>query len=63
MKIVKGSPRRGLLRRRQHDFRLVADNGNVFATSESYNNVEDRDAAIDTIQREAAGARVIEELP
>lgn len=51
--------KRGLLRRNQWRWRLIADNGRVIATSgESYNNRSDAFAIIGRIKRLAAESHI-----
>lgn len=58
MKFVIRTARRGLLRRSQLYFTIVAKNGEVLATSETYSNRGDLDSTIEMIKANAAFARV-----
>jgi uncharacterized protein YegP (UPF0339 family) len=60
MKFVRKRARRGVLRRNQFTYRMVADNGEDIGGGETYSNQADRDAAIDLIKRGAAHAEVID---
>lgn len=51
--------KRGLFRRTQWRWRLIAGNGRVIATSgESYNNRSDAKSIISTIKSQVAGANI-----
>lgn len=58
MKFVIRRARRGLLKRSQWTFRIVADNGETIAAGETYNNRLDCKRAVALIMREAATAEV-----
>lgn len=58
MKFVIKRARRGVLRRRQWTFRMIAGNGQDVGGGETYNNKADCAAAVDLIIGEAARADV-----
>lgn len=58
MRFVITRARRGVLRRNQWYARIIAANGRVLFTSESYNNRGDCEAACNTVRWEASAAGV-----
>ena len=63
MKFVIRRARRGLLKRNQWMFRIVAANGRVLAVSESYNNRADCEQTVAGIIFEARDAPVELDAP
>lgn len=58
MRFVVKPARRGLLRRAQWCFLIVADNGEPIATSETYSNRGDAIATAELIRAQAADATI-----
>lgn len=58
MEFVVRRARRGVLKRNQWRFLIVAENGKKLASSETYNNRADAVSAVWSIRNQAAGAAV-----